>query len=244
MVAIDTYELRARFAPALLVASPWILVAVAFIQTYAAPLITTSVAAVIFLVLLYGFSFVVRGLGLKIENGLWRSWGGPPSAVILTENDHTFPPETKSRIKRNLVTELGIPKDIETDRPTDLDRTQDAFRLVRQYLRQRDPNGVWYTHNAEYGFLRNLFGSWWLLLINALVAATVCGILWATTDGQTLLVLALINAAIALIAVATRFLILPSATRIAAFRYAESAWSSFLVQTSSGHQNRRGDVNP
>ena len=70
MVAVDAYELRARFAPALVIASPWVLVVVAVVQAFASTLLTTSAAALIFLALLYAFSFVVRGLGRRIENGL------------------------------------------------------------------------------------------------------------------------------------------------------------------------------
>jgi hypothetical protein len=35
MVAVDAYELRARFAPALVIASPWVLVVMAFVQAFA-----------------------------------------------------------------------------------------------------------------------------------------------------------------------------------------------------------------
>jgi hypothetical protein len=236
MVAIDAYELRARFAPALIIASPWLLVSVAVIQTYAAPLLTTSLAAVIFLAILYGFTFVVRHRGLITEKGLWDSWGGPPSAVILTESDPTFPKETKARIAAYVASELGVKNATNQSWLNEINRIQEAFRLVRQYLRQRDPNGLWFTHNAEYGFLRNLLGSWWLLLANAVAASCVCGVLWLICNSWTLLALIVINLILSLVAVAGRFLLFLKPTRTAAFRYAESAWLAFLTEAGAGKQ--------
>ena len=143
MVAVDAYELRARFAPALVIASPWVLVVVAVVQAFASTLLTTSAAALIFLALLYAFSFVVRGLGRRIENGLWASWGGPPSATVLGDADSTFSAETKSRLRSSLATTLGINGATEASWTNDLHQVQDAFRLVRQHIRQHDHNGLW-----------------------------------------------------------------------------------------------------
>lgn len=108
MISIDFYELRARLAPTLLVLAPWILVIVVLGQTFAPTIITTSAAVLIFVALLYAFSFLVRGLGRRVENGLWDSWGGPLSALVLTEADSTFSKETKVQICRSVATTLGI----------------------------------------------------------------------------------------------------------------------------------------
>ena len=73
MFVFDAYEIRARLAPALVVASPWVFVGVALIQQSTSTLASTSAAATVFLALLYGFSFAVRNLGKRIEPGLWSS---------------------------------------------------------------------------------------------------------------------------------------------------------------------------
>lgn len=240
MVAVDAYELRARFAPALVIASPWVLVVVAVVQAFASTLLTTSAAALIFLALLYAFSFVVRGLGRRIENGLWASWGGPPSATVLGDADSTFSAETKSRLRSSLATTLGINGATEASWTNDLHQVQDAFRLVRQHIRQHDHNGLWSAHNAEYGFLRNLLGSWWLLLLNSLLSAGVNGLFWHTRGGKTLLILTILSLGLGLAAIVGRIFVLPGATRIAAIRYAESAWTSFLTNSQRADQTTQG----
>ncbi len=228
MVIFDAYELRARFAPALVVASPWVLVAIAFVWKLGSTFLSTSGAALVFLGLLYAFSFVVRALGRQIENGLWKSWGGPPSGTILGEADPTFSAETKSQIRACLESTLRVKGANEPDWANDVGRVQEAFRLVRQHIRQRDPNGLWSVHNAEYGFLRNLLGAWWLLLVNSLLATGVAVVSWHVYGDKSFLFLAVPTLVLCLGAVAAR-LSLPGVIRTAAFRYAESAWASFVT---------------
>lgn len=241
MIVFDTYEMRARLAPALVVASPWVLVAVALAQSCASTLLSTSAAAVIFVTLLYAFSFVVRHLGRRIEERLWTSWGGPPTAMLLGEVDGTFNEETRSRIRSSLETTLGIQGVSEAGWTHNVDKVQEAFRIARQHIRQRDPRGLWSTHNAEYGFLRNLLGSWWLMLVNALLATGACSVHWRAHGDKTIFVLGVLNFALALFAIAGRIFVLPSLTRTAAFRYAESAWTSFLANAQKADDSRQGD---
>ena len=240
MVAVDAYELRARLTPALVIALPWVWVVVAVVQSFVSTLLTTSAATLISLALLYAFSFVVRGLGRRIEDRLWASWGGPPSATVLGDADSTFSAGTKSRLRSSLATTLGINGATEASWTNDLHQVQDAFRLVRQHIRQHDHNGLWSAHNAEYGFLRNLLGGWWLLLLNSLLSAGVTGLLWHTRGGKTLLILTILSLGLGLAAIVGRIFVLPGATRKAANRYAESAWTSFLINSQRADQITQG----
>lgn len=239
-MVFDAYEIRARLAPALVVVSPCMLVIVALLQASAPTLLSTSASAVVFIALLYAFSFVVRHLGRRIEDGLWHSWGGPPSAMVLSEADNTFSAETKSRIRSSLEATLGIKGTTLPGWADETDQVQETFRLVRQHIRQRDPNGLWSTHNAEYGFLRNVMGSWWLFLLNSLFATGVCSVLWLMRGGETLFILGALSLGLALTAISGRIFILPSATRTAADRYAESAWTSFLANAQRTNHNNQG----
>lgn len=241
MMVFDAYEVRARLAPALVVASPWMLVVAALLQASASTLLSTSAAAVVFIALIYAFSFAVSHLGRRIEDGLWNSWGGPPSATVLSKADATFSAETKSRIRSSLVATLGIRGTTLPGWAAETDRVQETFRLVRQLIRQRDPKGLWSTHNAEYGFLRNLLGSWWLLLLNSLLAAGVCGVLWHMRGGETIFILGALSLGLALTAILGRIFILPSAIRSASVRYAESAWTSFLANAQRTDHNNQGE---
>lgn len=244
MIVIDAYELRARFAPTLVITSPWVVVILAFAQEFTSTALTTSAAALLFLALLYALSFVVRGLGVKTENRLWSLWGGPPSATVLGETNATFSTETKLQLRTSLAVAFGIKGATESSWANDMNQVQEAFRLVRQHIRQHDPNGLWSAHNAEYGFLRNLLGSWWLLLLNSLLSAGVSGVFWYTRGGTTLLILTALSLGMALAAIVGRIFVLPGATRTAAIRYAESAWTSFLTNFQSADHTRQGGFNP
>lgn len=241
MIRIDAYELRARFAPSLIVVAPFILVAVALLQAFASTILTASATALVFLALLYAYSFVVRGLGRRIEGNLWNGWGGPPSSTALSDADPLFSAETKSQITTAIAARFGVV--CETGWRSNAGQVQEIFRQVRHYIRQHDPNGLWYSHNAEYGFLRNLLGSWWLLLINSILAAGISAIIWKVSGDNISLVLVGLSVIFALFAIVGRIFILPGATRIAAVRYAESAWVSFLGNAATLNESaQRGGV--
>jgi len=232
----DPYEVRARFAPTLIVMSPWLLLIVALLGDVQLSASTGSVAALVFLALLYGFSFAVRSLGRRIEDRLWESWGGPPSALVLTDGDTTFTPETKAAIRTALSSSLGIQEATDPHWASNPPRIQEAFRLVRQHLRLGDPHGLWSTHNAEYGFLRNLLGSWWLWLLNSVLTAALALLLWYLGRGKMFLFASGFSMALGAVAIGLRSRVLPAATRTAAFRYAESAWTSFLHSAQGGRK--------
>ncbi len=240
MTVFDAYEIRARLAPALVVASPLVLIVVALVQASTSTFLTTSAGAVVFVTLLYTFSFLVRHLGRRVENELWTTWGGPPSATVLREADTTFSVETKSRIRSFLASTLGITGTDDPGWGDNVDGVQEAFRLVRQNIRQQDPKGLWFTHNAEYGFLRNLLGSWWLLVLNSIVAVGISGVLWYAHGGKPYIFLAALSLAFALASVFGRIAVLPSAVQTAATRYAESAWTSFLANAQEAASGQTG----
>jgi len=236
----DPYEVRARFAPALIVTSPWLLLIAALVKDVQFSAGAASVAALVFLALLYMSSFVVRRLGRRIEGRLWESWGGPPSAVVLTDSDTTFSLKTKADLRMAVTRSLGIQEASDPQWAMDVHRVQEAFRLVRQHLRLTDPQGLWFTHNAEYGFLRNLWGSWWLWLLNSILSGAVAGLLWHARKAKMLLLASGFSLALGLAAIALRSFALPAATRIAAFRYAESAWTSFLYASHCALKTKSG----
>ena len=225
----DYYELRARIIPAAAVASSIVLPFLALGVNTPGGWMWTSLAATILLVIVYLFSFSVRYLGKWTEKDLWETWGGAPSSVALLHADAMFPESTKSDIKYALKGMYQIDLDKYVD-GTDKwkEQTFEAFRLVRQYLRQHDSKGIWSVHNAEYGLLRNLLGASLLWLVIAGLATLLC--LYANYIHQEAFRIALSVLAFAYVAVVlyARNWILPSLVRERAFRYAESAWLCFL----------------
>lgn len=233
MSFFDAYEIRARIAPTIIVTSPFLLLLGAFAPEALSSLLASSAAVLILVVLLYVFSFAVRHAGRKQETKLWESWGGPPSAFVLSDSDTTFSQQTKQDICDALASALSIQETRQPGWRQDTNRVQQVFGQVRQYIRQHNPKGLWDVHNAEYGFLRNLYGCWQLWFANSVLSTALCGILWFINGGSHLIWLAIAGLAFSVISVAVRIAVLPKAVRTAAFRYAESAWLSFLTATKS-----------
>jgi hypothetical protein len=228
---LDPYELKARIAPGLILILPLLVDVV-----YAAPILSSwpifAASGVCTLALLYGLSLVVRALGAAIEPSLWDGWGGPPSTRFMRYRDSTFGAELKLSIQGAVAKRLSarlLTPDDEAKNPGRADQAiLDAFRQLRQYLRQHDPDGLWFKHNVEYGFCRNLLGC---RVMWALVSAgsTVFGVVYATKTGVGLLNAASAFGCLSLLcAVCIGWLILPGAAKRTGEAYAESAWMSFL----------------
>jgi len=111
----------------------------------------------------------------------------------------------------------------------------DAFRQVRQYLRQHDANGLWSKHNIEYGFCRNLLACREIWVIIAL-SATVFSAVYGGRSGSHVLNPATVIGALSLVcALYLGWAVLPKGTKHAADAYAESAWMAFLRISKEAH---------
>ena len=181
----DGYELKARVAPGLIIAIP-ILVDV----FYAAPVLSSwsifATSSVCSVALLYGLSHVVRALGDATEEKLWTAWDGPPSTRFMRDRDSTWSPDLKSSIRVALKKTFSwrlLTREEEHKNPGAADRAiVDAFRRVRQFLRERDAKGLWSKHNVEYGFCRNLLACRvvWLVIASC---ATVFAVMFGKKTG-------------------------------------------------------------
>lgn len=181
---LDDYDLKARVAPGLIVALPVLVDTV-----YAAPILSSwpifAAGGVCSLALVYGLGHLARARGEAIEAKLWEGWGGPPSTRFLRHRDSFFTEELKAPIRNALAKKFRsrlLSPDEEKGEPERADKAiVDAFRQVRQYLRQHDPRGLWYNHDVEYGFSRNLLGCRVLWTTVALAAAVFAAIDGAKT---------------------------------------------------------------
>jgi hypothetical protein len=241
MSFFNDYEIRARLIPAALIASPLLLPLFAFGLVSAATLFSTTVASAIIVMLIYLFSHVVAFLGRRIEPALWDSWGGPPSLTVLSDADKTFPSATKKAIEKAILDIYGIDLGSTVgETPQWRERTTEAFRLARQYLRQHDRKGVWNVQNAEYAAVRNTLASVWLCAAFSGLSALSCGTAWWIGGNSRSVALTIIAAAIAVIVLIMRSTFLPNISRSIAFRYAESAWLCFLNVAKTGRTAANG----
>jgi hypothetical protein len=223
----DEYEIRARIAPTLLVLLPLAAPATVIVNAFALSVAQTGLSTLGAIVLAYGASFWVRGAGRRREQQLWADWGGPPSTVvILRDTDDTFSQDLRARILTRVKERFRIA--VDTESPDAPRQVADAFKLVRKRVAQLDSMGLWTKHNAEYGFLRNLWGSYRIWLGVDALAASLCGFMWWADLSVWAPVGTLLNvAAFPIILLVQRF-VLPDLLRQAAYRYVESAWVSFL----------------
>jgi hypothetical protein len=228
---LDPYELKARIVPGLIVVFPILIDAL-----YIAPVLSSwpifAASGACAFALVYGLGHLARSLGEGVEGKLWSSWGGPPSTRFMRHRDPFFGNKLKAQIYDNLQRELSLrlaSEEEEASNPKNADKEiEDAFRRVREYLRAKDPQGLWQSHNIEYGFSRNLLGCRWVWTIVALAATGVAVAYGTKTGGGPLNPASAMNCLAFVCAAYIGWAILPSATKRVADGYAESTWLAFL----------------
>lgn len=230
---LDSYEIRARIAPTIVVFSPVaILIILIWSEVFTSfNLIIGEMALLLFLI--YALSYVVKFYGKCIESSLWAAWDGAPSTRFLRWRDVSFNDEFKEKIhgllKNNFPCSL-LSKSDEEKSPINADnQISAAFLQVNAFLRKNDSEGLWQKHNAEYGFNRNLLGSRTLWLFFSTIATIVFLFLWIKTN-QNLLFIGMILCSIEILcAFIVGWYYLPLLVKVAADRYAESMWMAFSV---------------
>jgi hypothetical protein len=231
---LDEYELKARIAPALIVAFP-VLVDAGFI----APVLTgwpaLAAGGVCGVALIYGLGQVMSAKGAAIEPELWQRWGGAPSTRFLRSHDASLGSDLKCSIRDALEKKLSFalltPAEGAKNPMAEDHAIKEAFQQVRPYLRKHDPAGLWYKQNAEYGFCRNLLGCRVLWLSTAL-AATVFAITSGVKKGGLFNPGSVIGLLCVACAIFIGWAVLPRITKRAAEAYAQSAWTAFLQSST------------
>jgi len=228
---IDSYDIKARYAPALLLSLPIIITFwTCFPKEVEA--ISKLLSGILSGTILYALSVVIRALGLKVEPELWKSWGGAPSTIIVSWSDSRLGNDLKAKIHQIVHSHLGLPMPSKEEEAADSSKAHDligqAFSRVKGLIRKKDKAGLWSVANAEYGFARNLYGSRGLwLIISCIMTFLSAGILWRQFNALVFLGF-MINIVILVSCVILGWFILPAYTERVGFRYAEHAWESFL----------------
>lgn len=229
---IDSYEMKARYAPGLLLALPVLLT---LWTCFAGEVkeISGVVNGIFSIVIVYGLSVLVRAMGKGLEPKLIAKWGGLPSTLIVSVSDCTIGPEIKRQYLQAAARYFKLPVPTMEDEARDPKRAgemvEQVFTRIKGIIRQKDRNGLWSIANADYGFARNLLGSRIIWLALCLLGAATGGF-FLYRQPTSLLVIGLISNCLCLAAcIALGWLLLPRYTRQVAFRYAESAWESFFA---------------
>jgi len=227
---IDSYEIKARYAPGLLLALP---VMVTFWTCFQieAQLIFDVFKGISSMVVWYILSVYVRYNGKRIEPKLWKSWGGAPSTVLVSWKDNRLGHNLKEKYHQMVIRDQGLPMPTKADEDAGPEKAaqliDQAFSRVKGVIRKHDKNGLWFIADAEYGFARNLFGSRVVWLIISIVMTVIsAGSLWQRFN-NLILVGFIIDFLVIIGCVVFGWFILPKLTKQFGFRYAEHAWESF-----------------
>lgn len=239
MQLLDRYQIQARIAPTLIVFLPLMVALLVVILGSFGPLPVSlfgfGIIAVVALAVLYALSFWVQHLGKEKQDELWAGWGGAPTTRALRWRDTTLMGEKKRRMRDKAQEISGVallPEEEEKERPKEADeRIEQAVAQVRRSVRRNDPDNLSGTHNAEYGFCRNLLGSRGLWVSNSVLGFLVCGGFWLFHERNGWFVVGCaVSVAFVLAAFVVGWRLLPEFTRKAADRYADSLLGSFLDQ--------------
>lgn len=231
---IDSYELKARIAPAFLISLPVLFTLWSCYNSHFVGL-SELFKGILSVVVIYGLSIVVRSLGKKIESKLWSSWGGPPSTQIISWKNDIIGDDLKTlylqAVKKHFKLPIPGREDEIVDPVKAANLSGQAFKRVQGVIREKDRNGLWSIANADYGFARNLLGSRVLWLIVALTMTAVSGYNLYKNVTDAILIGLSFNVIIDISSVFLGWFILPAYTKSVAFRYAEHAWESFYNST-------------
>jgi hypothetical protein len=232
VISFDAYERKARIAPAILVAFPLLTTLWTCFSWEGISLGGKVLGGVISVCLVYGASIVVRSLGRLIEPELWQGWGGPPSTILMRWRDRRISADLKRQYHEAIRNFVNLPTSSESEELSDTKRADElifqAFTRVKGILRENDKEGLWFSNNADYGFQRNLLGSRKVWTVLAAIGFATNGAFSLFKPTGMVVGGLVINLIILVGSIYLGWFILPKGVEQTAFRYAESAWESFL----------------
>ena len=227
---IDSYEMKARYAPAFLLSLP-VLISLWSCYQVEYTALSNVTNGILSIVIIYVLSVVIRSLSRRTEPKLWASWGGAPSTVLVSWQDTRLGEELKGLYLQAVRDKLNLPVSSKEEEKADPGRAaklaDQAFQRIKGVIRQKDKEGLWSVANADYGFARNLYGSRVLWLIVSSLTVLISAFNLYSNFNNTILIGLIINLLFLFGCIYFGWFILPEYTKQVAFRYAEHAWESF-----------------
>jgi hypothetical protein len=174
----DPYDRQARLYPALLCLLP-LLALVALLYAPNASALTGVVTLAVSCGGLFLMTNICREMGKRLEERLFREWGGKPTTQLLRHRDGSIDSVTKRRFHAFLATKINTTfPDVEQEK-SDPAKADEAYQSgARWLLDHTRPEGgkfdLLFRDNVTYGFRRNALGARPL----GVVIAVAC-LLWA-----------------------------------------------------------------
>ncbi len=162
----DAYDVRARIAPIVLIASP-VIVHAASAGILNKSVSEASVFGVCALALLTIMSQFGRDLGKQLEPQLFEKWGGAPTTQLLRHRDSRVDAETKVRVHSTLQTKIaGLSLPSRFEEAADPHAADEKYLTAVHWLRSKTADKEKFARlreeNINYGFRRNLLGLKWI----------------------------------------------------------------------------------
>jgi hypothetical protein len=241
---IDSYELRARYAPGFIISSPFLITLWTCAPTEFKDL-SVFAGGIISIIFWYCLAMFVRYCGKTAEDELWNEWSGNPAARLLLWCDENIHDDLKkqyhSLIQKHLSLPLSSKGDENSDATNAFNRAQQAFYRIRGILRKHDASGLWFVDLAEYGFARNLYGSrivWRIVSISMLIVSG--GFLIKQWNNLVFLGF-LINCSMLVSAFYFGGKVMKKMAKDVALRYGQHSLESFQNIAASGAIDNEGD---
>lgn len=152
---LGPYDRKARLYPALLVVFPLLVLLPALYGIETASLISIAgVCGIGFLL-----SRIARDAGVRQQQKVWASWGGPPTIQLLRHRDSTLDRLTKARYHSALSQIMRTPMPTSDEENADPAAADEQYRAAARRLieltRDRSRFPLLLNENAAYGFQRN-----------------------------------------------------------------------------------------
>jgi hypothetical protein len=232
----DRYERKVCLLPGLLLAAVPALTAWAALREFTTWDIATVTSVSVEFLAAFVLGHLARARGRRIEEVLWKEWGGPPTTRWLRPWDTTSSDQQKTKWRSAIkkLTGLTLPASVPQGGQADVDRVNtDAVRQLRYFLRGKPDAAMLATHNEDYGFARNFCGvRWhWVVICMACVVANAVAFAFGLRP--------FLGLGIAGGCTVIAFLIareLPVYVRRSADRYAESLFATAVIISHTANQ--------
>jgi hypothetical protein len=182
----DPYDRQARLYPALLCLLP-LLALVALLYAPNASALTGVVTIAVSCGGLFLMTNICREMGKRLEDKLYREWGGKPTTQLLRHRDGIIDSLTKRRYHAFLAAKLNTPFPDAEQEKNDPGKADEAYQSGARWLldHTRPDAGkqfdLLFRENVTYGFRRNALGVRPL----AIVVAIAC-LIWVLVKERVL----------------------------------------------------------
>src|SRR5258706_964805 len=201
-----TYERKARLYPAFLALTPLLGIAVG-IYGMSIDAKEALIALAADMGVFYLLANIVRESGNRIEEKLFRLWGGTPTTQLQRHRDGRIDSITKHARHEFLGTKLKVPFPDEATELADPARADEIYsagtRWLIEHTRDRTRFPLLFNENVAYGYRRNALGlkpiavaicvvsiAWVLVSQGAIAPSGVCILALAHMTGRASLSLA------------------------------------------------------